>query len=140
VADFENTDAKPYDWAIEFDERVKRDYWIVTIRHCSIIRMWDRITALSVPTLDHYLPMIFAIALQQKDDELNFTYEGFQNASVSMRCFQSGKGRLPNNPQAKIRNPSMFPRGFKNTRGSFVTLFSTAGSNCGISTITVSLF
>jgi len=50
----------------------------------------DRITSLSVPTLDHYLPMIFAIALQQKDDDLTFTYEGFQNASVSMRCFQIG--------------------------------------------------
>ena len=50
----------------------------------------DRITSLSVPTLDHYLPMIFAIALQQKDDDLTFTYEGFQNASVSMRCFKIG--------------------------------------------------
>jgi 4,5-DOPA dioxygenase extradiol len=90
VADFENTDAKPYDWAIEFDERVKRE--LLDSNHQALLdyQNVDRITSLSVPTLDHYLPMIFAIALQQKDDELNFTYEGFQNASVSMRCFQIG--------------------------------------------------
>ena len=45
---------------------------------------------LSVATFDHYLPMIFAIGLQGKDDALAFTYEGFQNASVSMRCFKIG--------------------------------------------------
>jgi 4,5-DOPA dioxygenase extradiol len=50
----------------------------------------NRAAALSVPTLDHYLPMIFAIALQGKDDALSFTHEGFQNASVSMRCFKIG--------------------------------------------------
>jgi len=38
----------------------------------------SKATALSVPTLDHYLPMIFAIALQEKDDDLEFVYEGFQ--------------------------------------------------------------
>jgi 4,5-DOPA dioxygenase extradiol len=45
---------------------------------------------LSVPTFDHYLPMVFAVALQCKDDALTFTYEGFQNASISMRCFKIG--------------------------------------------------
>jgi 4,5-DOPA dioxygenase extradiol len=50
----------------------------------------SKATALSVPTLDHYLPMIFAIALQEKEDNLEFVYEGFQNKSVSMRCFKIG--------------------------------------------------
>ena len=45
---------------------------------------------LSVPTLDHYLPMIYAVALQEKNEPLTFVHEGFQNASVSMRCFQIG--------------------------------------------------
>ncbi len=50
----------------------------------------SRATALSVPTLDHYLPMIFAAGLQEKEDELEFVHEGFQNRSVSMRCFRVG--------------------------------------------------
>jgi 4,5-DOPA dioxygenase extradiol len=45
---------------------------------------------LAVPTLDHYLPMIYAIALQEKNEPLTFTHEGFQNGSISMRCFRIG--------------------------------------------------
>ncbi len=49
-----------------------------------------RSAALAVPTLDHYLPLIYTIALQEKDEPLSFIHEGFQNASVSMRCFRIG--------------------------------------------------
>jgi 4,5-DOPA dioxygenase extradiol len=46
--------------------------------------------ALAVPTLDHYLPMIYALRLQEEGEPLTFTHEGIQNRSVSMRCFQIG--------------------------------------------------
>ena len=46
--------------------------------------------SLAVPTLDHYLPMIYAIGLQEEGEEIRFTHEGFQNASVSMRSFRIG--------------------------------------------------
>jgi 4,5-DOPA dioxygenase extradiol len=90
VVDMLNMDAKPYDWAIEFDEKVKRD--LVERNHKDLLdcQNLSRATALSIPTLDHYLPMIFAIGLQEKDDALEFVYEGFQNRSVSMRCFKIG--------------------------------------------------
>ena len=90
IADFENTDAEPYDWAVEFDEKIKRA--LLERNHNELLdcQSLSRATALSVPTLDHYLPMIFAVALQGKDDALAFIFEGFQNASVSMRCFKIG--------------------------------------------------
>jgi 4,5-DOPA dioxygenase extradiol len=90
LADFENTDAEPYEWAVEFDEKTKRA--LLDRNHNELLdcQNLNRAAALSVPTLDHYLPMIFAIALQGKDDALSFTHEGFQNASVSMRCFKIG--------------------------------------------------
>ena len=47
-------------------------------------------TSYAVPTLDHYLPMIYTIALQGKDEPITFFHEGFQNASISMRCFRIG--------------------------------------------------
>ena len=83
-------DAKPYDWAVEFDEKVKRH--LLERNHAALLdcQNTDRATALSVPTLDHYLPMLFAAALQEKNDQLSFVYEGFQNKSVSMRCFKIG--------------------------------------------------
>jgi 4,5-DOPA dioxygenase extradiol len=90
VVDMDNMDAKPYGWAIEFDEKVKTD--LLNGNHKDLLdcQNMSHALSLSVPTLDHYLPMIFAIAMQEKDDELSFTYEGFQNRSVSMRCFKIG--------------------------------------------------
>jgi 4,5-DOPA dioxygenase extradiol len=90
VVDMYNMDAKPYDWAIEFDEKVKRNLLDGNHKDLLDCQNMNRATALSVPTLDHYLPMIFAIGLQEKDDAFEFVYEGFQNRSVSMRCFKIG--------------------------------------------------
>ena len=90
LADMDNTNVKPYEWAIEFDEKVKRN--LLERNHQGLLdcQAMSRATSLSVPTLDHYLPMICAVALQEKGDDLSFIYEGFQNRSVSMRCFKIG--------------------------------------------------
>ena len=87
--DYENIDAAAFDWAAEFDEAVKAD--LLSRRHDALLRTPDRgPSRLAVPTLDHYLPLIYAIALQKKDEPLTFIHEGFQYGSVSMRCFRIG--------------------------------------------------
>jgi 4,5-DOPA dioxygenase extradiol len=90
VIDFENVDARPYDWAVKFDEKVKYD--LLHDNHEALFDCDSIGTSASyaVPTLDHYLPMIYVLALQSKNEPLKFTYEGFQNRSISMRCFQIG--------------------------------------------------
>ncbi|WP_298684827.1 4,5-DOPA dioxygenase extradiol [uncultured Methanomethylovorans sp.] len=90
MLDFRNIDAKPFDWAVEFDEKVK--YNLLSGNHRDLIeyRNMGRTAPFAVPTLDHYLPMIYAIALQEKDDQLEFVHEGFQYGSVSMRSFRIG--------------------------------------------------
>ena len=90
LIDFEDMGAKPYDWAMEFDSQVK-DH-LLHRNHQGLIRYQSngKASALSVPTLDHYLPMIYALALQEENEPLTFIHEGFQNASISMRCFQIG--------------------------------------------------
>jgi 4,5-DOPA dioxygenase extradiol len=90
LIDFEDMDAKPYDWAVEFDEEVKEHLFRQNHKDLIHYRNTGKSADLAVPTLDHYLPMIYAIALREKEDELTFVHEGFQNASVSMRCFQIG--------------------------------------------------
>jgi 4,5-DOPA dioxygenase extradiol len=88
--DFTNIEAKPFDWAVEFDEQVRSN--LISGNHQDLIhfRNMGKAAALAVPTLDHYLPMIYAISLQEKNESLAFTYEGFQYGSISMRCFQIG--------------------------------------------------
>jgi 4,5-DOPA dioxygenase extradiol len=90
LIDFQRIDAQPYDWASEFDEEVKSA--LLSGSHRELIN-YQNLTPrahLAVPTLDHYLPMIYTIGLQREGEALKFTFEGFQNASVSMRCFIIG--------------------------------------------------
>jgi len=90
LIDFRNIDAHPFEWAVEFDKIVK--YNLINKNHQELVnfREMGNYASLAVPTLDHYLPMIYAIAMQGQDETLKFTYEGFQNGSISMRCFQIG--------------------------------------------------
>jgi 4,5-DOPA dioxygenase extradiol len=90
LIDFEKIEAAPYDWASEFDEEVKSG--LLSGSHSELFNYQNltRRAHLAVPTLDHYLPMIYAIALQRESESLRFTFEGFQNGSVSMRCFRIG--------------------------------------------------
>ena len=90
LIDFENIDAATFDWAGEFDGEVKAA--LEQGRHEELLqlRSRDRATQFAVPTLDHYLPMIYTIALQKKNEPLVFIHEGFQYGSVSMRSFRVG--------------------------------------------------
>ncbi len=89
LIDFD-TDAKPFDWAVKFDEKVKQ--CLVSGNHKDLINYTElgKEALYAVPTQDHYLPMIYAIGLQKKGEALKFIHEGFQNGSVSMRAFQIG--------------------------------------------------
>jgi len=90
LIDFGDVNAKPFRWAVEFDEWAKSN--LLDENHQELInfeRMGQE-AQYAVPTLDHYLPMIYTIGLREKDDALTFTHEGFQNGSISIRCFQLG--------------------------------------------------
>jgi 4,5-DOPA dioxygenase extradiol len=90
MLDFSNIEAEPVPWAKEFDEQVKE--CLVSGNDRDLIRYskLGRSSSLAVPTLDHYLPMIYAVALREKNEPLAFTHEGFQYGSISMRGFQIG--------------------------------------------------
>jgi 4,5-DOPA dioxygenase extradiol len=83
--------ARPFDWAIEFDAWVKarlqnRDYK-------AIVREATASTAgkLSIPTPDHWLPFLYTLGAGDENDHLRFEYEGIENASISMRCLTLGE-------------------------------------------------
>ena len=89
LIDFD-TDAKPYPWAVKFDEKVKDA--LLNDDHEALINYLKlgREGQFAVPTLDHYLPLIYAIGLKRKSEPLKFIHEGFQNGSVSMRAIRIG--------------------------------------------------
>jgi len=89
ILDFE-MDAPPVGWSVEIDEKVKRH--LLNREHDALIhwRGMGKNAALAVPTNEHYLPMLYAIALQEPDEEIHFTFEGMQNGTISMRSFRIG--------------------------------------------------
>lgn len=83
-------DAEPYDWAIEFDEWIKEK--ILKRNYEAIITEFNNTEAgrLSVPTNEHYYPLLYALGASDESDNINFEYEGIQNASISMRAVSFG--------------------------------------------------
>jgi 4,5-DOPA dioxygenase extradiol len=85
-----NMEAEPYGWAVEIDEKIKS--LILNGEHAKLVKYnkLGNYIAMAVPINDHYLPMIYTLALQEKDDDVTFIYEGIQNGSISMRSFVIG--------------------------------------------------
>ena len=76
------------DWAKDFDNNIKTA--LKNQDHNSIIRyrrIFGKNAKKSVPTEEHFLPLIYIIGLQEKEENVNFIYEEFQNASMSMASF-----------------------------------------------------
>ena len=49
-----------------------------------------RDATLSAPTPDHYLPLLYVIALRREGEQVSFPVEGFDGGSVSMLTVQIG--------------------------------------------------
>jgi 4,5-DOPA dioxygenase extradiol len=81
---------RAYEWAIAFDENIKE--LILSLDHKSIIN-YERIgrsADLSVPTAEHFLPLIYILALQDKDDKIGFFAERVTLGSISMTSLKIG--------------------------------------------------
>jgi len=79
-----------YDWAIEFDTKMKA--FIENGDHQSVVKYKDlgKAAELSVPTNDHFLPLLYSLALKEKNEAPAFFNEKNTMGSVSMRSMQFG--------------------------------------------------
>lgn len=87
---FRLDDPRPYDWAIAFDHEVKRQ--LVAGQHQKVIayESLDPSARLAVPTPEHYLPLLYIIALQGEGESLRF-FNGTVVSSISMTSVLVGK-------------------------------------------------
>ncbi|MEO7175501.1 MAG: 4,5-DOPA dioxygenase extradiol [Saprospiraceae bacterium] len=86
--DWNNIDAEPMDWAVEFDELVKAKLNDLDFQALVNYQKFGKISEMAHPTNDHYLPMLYPLGLADKNEEIKYIFEGFQYGSASMRCFQ----------------------------------------------------
>jgi 4,5-DOPA dioxygenase extradiol len=83
-------DAPPFDWAVEFDawvkERLENGDYRAIVREAT----GSNAGKLSIPTPDHWYPLLYTLGAADEPDGLRFEYEGIENASISMRCLSLG--------------------------------------------------
>jgi 4,5-DOPA dioxygenase extradiol len=82
--------ATPHRWAQDFDAWAKEK--IESRDFHSLIHSYGSTEAgrLSVPTAEHYYPLLYILGAATAADKLKTIYEGIQNASISMRSIQFG--------------------------------------------------
>jgi 4,5-DOPA dioxygenase extradiol len=83
-------DTAPYEWAIEFDALAKE---LIQKGDLQSLLEYERLgeaARLSIPTNEHYLPALYALALREGSEPVTFFNEGIESGSVSMRGFQIG--------------------------------------------------
>lgn len=77
-----------YDWAEQFDAAASE---LIEQRHDAALVDYASLPGgtLSVPSLDHYLPLLYALAAAPGEQPTTI-YEGLEYGSVSMRCVLLG--------------------------------------------------
>ena len=90
ILDWNNIDAKPFDWNLEFDNLVKKNIDNRTFNSLVNFQKLGKAAKLSIPTTDHYYPMLYSLGMVQKDEPIKHIYEGYQYGGISMRCFKIG--------------------------------------------------
>jgi 4,5-DOPA dioxygenase extradiol len=82
--------AKPYDWAIRFEERVRE---LLLAEDDAPLINYENLgngVLRSVPTPDHYLPLLYVIGCRKRSDKISFPVNGMDGGSISMLAVQIG--------------------------------------------------
>ena len=80
----------PYDWAIRFEKEARE--LLLAGDHMRLVRYeaLGRDALLSIPTPDHYLPLLYVIGARQQGEPVIFPVEGMDGGSISMLTAQVG--------------------------------------------------
>lgn len=82
--------AEPFDWAVRFENKARELLLAGNEARLIAYEALGHDAALSVPTPDHYLPLLYVIALRREGDPIRFPVEGVDGGSVSMLAVRIG--------------------------------------------------
>ena len=85
-----NSGAAPFDWAARFDARARS--LLLAGDHSALVgyAALGRDAALSIPTPDHYLPLLYVLGSQRPAEGVTFPVDGIDGGSISMLAVQVG--------------------------------------------------
>ena len=84
---------EPYDWAIRFEEMARSAMQAGAYSPLVQYEKMGQDAALSIPTPDHYLPLLYVLATRQGNEKVTFPVEGVDGGSISMLAVQVGLSR-----------------------------------------------
>ena len=81
---------EPYDWAVRFEETAKQLMVDGQFEQLVDYESLGRDAVLSIPTPDHYLPLLYVVGAKREGDAITFPVKGVDGGSVSMFTVQVG--------------------------------------------------
>src|SRR5580704_17602210 len=82
----------PYDWATRFEQTARAMMVAGEYRPLIDYEKLGKAAMLSIPTPDHYLPLLYVIATRQNGENITFPVEGVDGGSISMLSVRVGSG------------------------------------------------
>jgi 4,5-DOPA dioxygenase extradiol len=81
---------EPYEWAVRFEQQA-RDM-LLAGEHSPLVNYetLGRDALLSIPTPDHYLPLLYVMGTRQANERATFPVEGVDGGSISMLSVEIG--------------------------------------------------
>jgi 4,5-DOPA dioxygenase extradiol len=80
----------PYDWAVRFESDARQMMLAGEFQPLLDYEKLGREALLSVPTPDHYLPLLYILGSRQEREPVTFPVEGVDGGSISMLAVQVG--------------------------------------------------
>lgn len=75
---------EPYDWAVKFELEARQMMLAGDFKPLVDYEKLGPAAAFSVPTPDHYLPLLYVITTRQQGESITFPVEGVDGGSISM--------------------------------------------------------
>ena len=80
----------PYDWAVRFESAARAFMLAGDFEPLVNYEALGKDALLSIPTPDHYLPLLYVLGCRQQGDGIGFPVEGVDGGSISMLSVQVG--------------------------------------------------
>jgi 4,5-DOPA dioxygenase extradiol len=81
---------EPFDWALRFESKARELMLLGDHQALVDYEALGRDAELSIPTPDHYLPLLYVLGASDKSEPVTFPVEGMDGGSISMLSVQFG--------------------------------------------------
>jgi 4,5-DOPA dioxygenase extradiol len=81
---------EPYDWALRFEDEARAMMLAGESKPLIDYASLGRDAMLSIPTPEHYLPLLYVLATRQGGEAIRFPVEGIDGGSISMLAARVG--------------------------------------------------